>query len=163
MKSYLLNEIDLKRFTDNIEPIPWSGCWEYLGSMDHDNYGVFYANGTSYKAHRMSAYLYHPDWNPDLDVCHHCDNPSCVNPSHFFMGTDIENVADRHRKGRTRNRQEPGEGHHMSKLTNEDVWKIRTDQRVSRLIAQEYGISPSQVCSIRRRASWAHLPEKACI
>jgi hypothetical protein len=38
-----------------------------------------------------------------LHVLHRCDEPRCCNPEHLFLGTQAENMADMHRKGRSRN------------------------------------------------------------
>lgn len=27
-------------------------------------------------------------------VCHHCDNPWCINPEHLYLGTQKQNIAD---------------------------------------------------------------------
>jgi hypothetical protein len=77
-----------------------NGCWEWRGPRDHSGYGRFYGFGTS-KAHRVSYQIYKSVPGKFL-VCHHCDNPSCVNPDHLFLGTAKDNVQDCIKKGRWR-------------------------------------------------------------
>jgi predicted NUDIX family phosphoesterase len=80
---------------------------------------------------------------PDgLLVCHHCDNPSCVNPEHLFLGSQADNIADMRSKGR---------GGHMTKLSQADVLAIRATTGVTqRLLAEEYGVTQQQISNIKR-------------
>ncbi len=59
----------------------------------------------------------------ELQVLHDCDNPSCCNPKHLFLGTCQDNVNDMFNK--ERENKAKGISHGMSKLTEEDVIKIR--------------------------------------
>lgn len=78
------------------------GCWSWIG-YKHRGYGRYRFNGEMIGAHRISyAYFVEP-LVPGMDICHHCDNPSCVNPFHLFQGTRSDNMFDMSNKGRHKN------------------------------------------------------------
>jgi hypothetical protein len=77
-----------------------SGCIEWPSYKNNFGYGYLKYNKKIYLAHRFS-YMVYIDVIPDgLCVLHKCDNPSCINPSHLFLGTDADNVTDRENKNR---------------------------------------------------------------
>ncbi len=143
-----------ERFDEKWIPEPNTGCWLWTSTTDKLGYGHFRLNGPKY-AHRASWTIYRGEIPKDLNVCHKCDTPGCVNPDHLFLGTDSDNVKDAVSKGRWSDAK--GEAHGNSKLTNDQIVSIREDKRKSRDIAPDYGISFQQVYRIRNRESWPHI------
>lgn len=75
-------------------------CWPWTGYLTWNGYGRVRADGGRYGSHRL-AYLLSSGTVPDgMSVCHRCDNPSCCNPAHMWLGTQSENMADMTAKGR---------------------------------------------------------------
>lgn len=91
------------------------GCWEWQGSRLPTGYGTMWADGTTRLAHRLSFELHYGSQPGKRFVCHHCDNPPCVNPGHLFLGTPKSNARDAVFKGRyerSAERPEPVEKWH---------------------------------------------------
>jgi len=92
-----------------------------------------------------------------LHVLHRCDNRKCINADHLFLGTDSDNKADMMSKDRIAWGERAG----GVRLTADQVLKIRASAKLQADIAKEFGISPATVSDIRRRRTWARLPEPA--
>lgn len=76
-----------------------TGCWIWEGKKDSDGYGIIYIK-KNIRAHRFSYELFIEKIPNHLLACHHCDNPTCVNPNHLFIGTALDNARDRDSKNR---------------------------------------------------------------
>lgn len=97
----ILGDRQMVRFENKIDRSPHpKGCWIWLGSTNPAGYGQFWVSPKAEMAHRVSFSIHKQVIPSGKIVCHHCDNPSCVNPDHLFMGTHLDNVMDKIKKGR---------------------------------------------------------------
>lgn len=144
----------IDRFNEKWEPVTESGCWIWTAYTNACGYGSFRHNGKMKLAHRVSYELHIAPIPSGMVICHTCDTPACVNPNHLFPGTQLENIEDRHKKGRTSS----GEGRPSAKLTWADVLEIRRRYDAGGVkqgeLADEYGVCPQQISAIIRRMRW---------
>lgn len=134
-------------------------CWVWTGGKFDNSYGAIYVDGKSKKAHHFSWTYHYGPFSSALCVLHKCDNPSCVNPHHLFLGSKADNSTDMVRKGR----QTKGEQHSRAKVTEEMVKVIRSEYvwRSSTHgtygLAKKYGLSQYCIMSIIQRKTWKHV------
>jgi len=143
-------------------------CWPWLGSCTSGGYGDLSWHGHVVQAHRVAYWLTHGGIElltgfregtaatGSEFVLHRCDNRSCCNPDHLFLGTMQVNNLDAYAKGR--NKQPQGAAHANAKLTSEEAMLIRSKyasgQYTQEALAAGYGVSQRVVSLIVRGESY---------
>lgn len=154
-----------------------SDCWNWLGTRTNHGlgYGKFSVGVSTMLAHRVSYIISRGEEIPHGRlVCHRCDNPCCVNPSHLWLGTPLSNMQDKVSK----NRQSEGARHATlcagtfkvqhgaatghAKICDSDVIELRKIRRAGLSLAKTgkmFGISAQTVLDIMQGKTWKHVPE----
>lgn len=127
-------------------------CINWPGYVMPNGYGQVSANGRHYYAHRVVWETANGRSIPvGMYVCHRCDNPPCVNPSHLFLGTPADNVRDMLNKGR---QASPSKA-----LSPEEVIELRTIRASSglpvRALAEVFGVAPMTISRALRGIGYA--------
>lgn len=93
-----------RTFWHNVLTTKTVGCWYWQGSVfPKTGYGRWFENNKAVRAHRKAWQIWYGDPGK-LFVCHTCDTPLCVRPSHLFLGTAIDNMQDAAKKHRMKGR-----------------------------------------------------------
>ena len=151
-----------------------SGCWEWQGATTEKGYGTLHLKNWQWPErilliHRLVYELCVDQIADGLCVLHRCDNPPCCNPGHLFLGTNLDNIADKMVKGRqARGESVRGNHEHLkgevvatARLTAEQVMEIRRRDVAGespREIANDVGLSATQILYVVTGKAWAHLP-----
>lgn len=159
------------RFWEKVNKQGSDDCWLWTAFIDKNGYGLFRLNSNKQvRAHRISYEIAFGEFAQTLLVCHRCDNPSCVNPKHLFLGTVTDNNRDKIKKKRdsrgvTHGRfTKPectarGERHGRSKLNEQQVAEIRQyipNGGLSRSqLARHYGVAKSTIDRILSNRYWS--------
>jgi Autographiviridae endonuclease len=144
------------RIESHIERVTESGCWLWTGSLDGSGYGVMNVGSRSdgsrrqVRAPRLAWQLHVGPVPRGMHVLHRCDVRACANPAHLFLGTNLDNIADRHGKGRTL----AGEQHANAKLDAGKVRLIRASTEHAYRLAPQLGVSATTICRVRRGEAW---------
>jgi hypothetical protein len=130
-------------------------CWNWKGYKNEDGYGRTWINDCGYYAHRVIYDLVYPNIitlsapkNTDETgfILHTCDNPSCCNPKHLWVGNCSENIADKVKKGRSADFSgDKGPNCKLSMAQAQEIRQKRKDGISAKELANQYGVSLSSV------------------
>lgn len=151
-----------ERFWKKVNKRGPSECWTFTGPVNAHGYGVFSpwsGHVGRMLAHRYAWEHYNGPIPEGTKICHHCDNPPCVNPHHLFNGTQADNMRDCSIKGRVVSAR--GEDTWCSVLSELEVSQIRRIYAIGDIsykrLARMFGVHKSTIGAIISRRKWKHV------
>jgi hypothetical protein len=146
-------------FWDGVAIADEHSCWEWKRSIVRTGYGGTRWGRQTMLAHRVAWTLTHGAVPDRMFVCHRCDNRKCCNPSHLFLGTNLDNMRDMVAKGRQNKAK--GERTSKAKLTEAEVMQMRREYASGTTyveLAARYGMSKGGTGLVLTGRNWKHLP-----
>ena len=145
-----------ERFWAKVEKRGPEDCWLWTGCTANYGYGQINLGGKYGRrdgAHRVSWILHHGAIPDEMWVLHRCDKTACVNPSHLFLGTQSDNMAD----AKAKKRMSHGVGRWNSKLNPDAVRHIRSSVESASALARRYGVNERTVRQARNGEKWTSV------
>ena len=140
--------------------IPESGCWLWLGATNQSGYGITRLHGgPSSLAHRTVFSIFQGPIPAGMCVLHRCDVPLCVNPSHLWLGTHLENIDDRVKKQRSHRLK--GVKNPAAKLNGDKALEIFRSPLPQKELARLHNVSTTAVRKIQKRETWSFATNEA--
>ena len=133
------------------------GCWLWTGAITSGGYGQLrlVRGGKPIYVHHLSAmqslgFIPHRGrW-----VLHRCDVKSCFNPTHLYLGTRKDNTKDAVARGQVARGEQNG-GSRLTVGEVREIRRLRGQGKTQQAIADQFGITQSQVSVIESRKQWA--------
>lgn len=136
-------------------------CWDWIGVKNDNGYPILRIGGRKglqARVSRLTYFITYGCFNEDLFICHKCENPGCVNPSHLFTGTCKDNTQDMLQKNR--GSAPPilnGEEHGNHKLTEKEVIEIYNSSLDMKTLGLLYNVTTTTIHRILTGKAWKHL------
>lgn len=135
------------------------GCWGWKTVLYKTGYSkIHIGKSKAIMGHRASWLIHRGDIPNGLYICHTCDNKSCTNPDHLFLGTPKDNSRDCAIKNRKN--ASHGINHYNSKLSEDmvkEIKKLILLKMSQSKIAAKFNVSASTIQNIVDRKTWKHI------
>lgn len=149
-----------QRYWEKVDVRGPDECWPWTAATNAAGYGILGvwdgSRGRSVLAHRIGWGLVRGEAPGELCVLHSCDTPACQNPRHHFLGTRLDNNADRHAKARDA-RGSAAAPARLSEAAAREIHRRYSDGEQLIPLADEFGVHHSTISAIARGRSWRHL------
>lgn len=154
-----VSDSDKLRFWAKVIRFDGGACWGWRGSVGPNGYAHISIHQKNRLAHRVSYVIHNGELPSNRLVCHHCDNPTCTNPAHLFLGTYRDNTRDSQTKGRFHKAR--GQAHGRAQFTEAQIAQMRSDWVplvfTLKMVAAKHGVSINTLKDIIYRKTWKHI------
>jgi hypothetical protein len=142
-------------------------CWPWLGAHDRAGYarGRYGVGGRWHEVYMHRA-AYRFWWGgdeapiaPGQGVYHRCARRDCCNPSHLWIGTHAENIAEREAKGRGWRGERASRPKKLTVAQATQIRELWGQGQTTRSLATQFSVSQPLISRILQRKVWAWGPK----
>lgn len=137
------------RFWHHVDKGPIAECWNWTASTRKGYGRIRVGANRQVSAHRLIMTHEFGHLPSGAVVRHQCDNPRCVNPTHLWLGSHRDNMADKKARGNAK-----GERNGRALLTKDQAETIKASREPLDVLAERYAVSNSTIQAIRYGRNW---------